>query len=235
MLERKQLLPRTPTHCVSSDHSKIPKPPSKSNSLTTKDVSEKSRDITMGRIAIDGLVSNAVTIVNYAKGTYAEELGLLDCMEALANHVKEVWKGNLESSEMLLTCQAAALNTIFTELVRRSALNMGEYLDVSERYMRLALKAQNQCRATLETLAAIKNPPVVFAKQANINQGNGNQQVNNGTPVPSTHAGKTINQPNELLTERMNNEALDTRRTRKAGRSDQELAAVETIHRRKNT
>jgi hypothetical protein len=45
--------------------------------------------------------------------------------------------------------------------------------------MRLALKAQSQCRATLETLSAIKNPPVVFARQANIT--NGPQQVNNGT------------------------------------------------------
>ena len=37
--------------------------------------------------------------------------------------------------------------------------------------MRMALKAQNQCRMTLETLATIKNPPVVFAKQANTAQG----------------------------------------------------------------
>jgi hypothetical protein len=42
--------------------------------------------------------------------------------------------------------------------------------------MRMALKAQSQCRQTLETLATIKNPPVVFARQANIAQGP--QQVN---------------------------------------------------------
>jgi hypothetical protein len=45
--------------------------------------------------------------------------------------------------------------------------------------MRMAMRAQNQCRMTLETLATIKNPPVVYAKQANINNG-GQQQVNNG-------------------------------------------------------
>jgi len=64
------------------------------------------------------------------------------------------------------------------------------------------MKAQNQCRMTLETLAAIKKPPVVFARQANINQGNGNQQVKNGTPAPDnlnntrphTHAGENENQ-----------------------------------------
>lgn len=91
--------------------------------------------------------------------------------------------------------------------------------------MKLGLRAQNQCRMTLETLAAIKNPPVVYAKLANINQGSGNQQVNNDTPAPDnpnashahatmhTHAGKTLNQPNELLTKGTSNEAMDTRGT----------------------
>jgi len=45
-------------------------------------------------------------------------------------------------------------------------------------YLRLALKAQSQCRTTLETLAVIKNPaPVAFVRQANI--AHGPQQVNN--------------------------------------------------------
>jgi hypothetical protein len=37
--------------------------------------------------------------------------------------------------------------------------------------MHLALKAQGQCRATLETLATIKSPPMVIARQANIAHG----------------------------------------------------------------
>jgi hypothetical protein len=48
--------------------------------------------------------------------------------------------------------------------------------------LRYALRAQSQCRATLETLATIKNPPVLFARQANVS--NGPQQINNG---PVTH------------------------------------------------
>jgi hypothetical protein len=64
--------------------------------------------------------------------------------------------------------------------------------------MRLALKAQSQCRATLETLATVKNPPVLFAKQANI--ANGPQQVNNGTPAPGpAPAGKVETISNELM------------------------------------
>ena len=48
-------------------------------------------------------------------------------------------------------------------------------------FYRLALKAQSQCRATLETLSNITESPVIFAKRVNIahNQQINNQQVNN--------------------------------------------------------
>jgi hypothetical protein len=77
-------------------------------------------------------------------------------------------------------------------------------------YLRLALKAQGQCRATLETLAMIKNPhPVAFVRQANI--AHGPQQVNNGLAEPGepSRAGKTKNQQNKLL-EVQSGERLDT-------------------------
>ena len=76
-----------------------------------------------------------------------------------------------------------------------------EYVDHLDRYMRLALKAQGQCRATLETLATIKNPPVVFARQANIAQGP--QQVNNVVSVSRdaqpTRAAKRTTRTNRTI------------------------------------
>ena len=91
--------------------------------------------------------------------------------------------------------------------------------------MRIALKAQSQCRATVETLATIKNPPVVFARQANIAQGP--QQVNNGMmPAGEPRArGKSENTPNELLEEKPH-ERLDTRTTSAASGTDPQLATV---------
>jgi hypothetical protein len=56
-----------------------------------------------------------------------------------------------------------------------------------EAFMRMALRAQAQCRTTLETLANIKNAPVVFARQANVTTGP--QQINNGTAPPSRAGG----------------------------------------------
>lgn len=106
-------------------------------------------------------------------------------------------------------------------------MNMGQYMDATDTYMRLALRAQNQCRTTLETLATIKNPPVVFAKQANI--AHGHQQVNNElprTPTPADH-------PNKLL-EHEHGEWLDTGATSAAVLGDQTMEAVGALNRPTN-
>jgi hypothetical protein len=84
--------------------------------------------------------------------------------------------------------------------------------------MRMALKAQNQCRMTLETLSNIKNPPVIYAKQANI--ANGPQQVNN-----HAHAGENKNQPIKVL-EQGYDERMDGGTQSKASGGDSELETV---------
>ena len=79
--------------------------------------------------------------------------------------------------------QAHTLDLIFNNLTRRAVANMQEgYVPVAETYLRLALKAQSQSRASIESLAQIKNPPVVYARQAYL--ANGPQQVNNGVAAP---------------------------------------------------
>lgn len=86
-------------------------------------------------------------------------------------------EGNVERPEAVLLTQAHTLEEMFNNLARRA--HCQEQMNHYETFLRLALKAQEQCRSTLVTLSAIKNPPVIFAKQANIS--NGHQQINNGT------------------------------------------------------
>ena len=90
--------------------------------------------------------------------------------------------GSLAQVEAMLMNQATALQTVFARLVERG---MGcTEVAPFEANLRMGLRAQSQCRATLETLAAIKNPAwVAFVRQANI--AHGPQQVNNGVPEPS--------------------------------------------------
>lgn len=199
--------------------------------------------VTMDKAVTDmaaaGLAANAGLVVRFSREEHGE-LSLTDMVTSLRENGAAVNGGDLKAAERMLSAQAVSLNAIFAELARRSALNMGDYLDATERYMRLALKAQGQCRATLETLAAIKNPPVVFAKQANIS--NGPQQVNNGVASPSGSEpteskpaqGETINRQTKLLEgQEHGGTALDGGATRTPARGRQKVATVGAIDRPK--
>jgi hypothetical protein len=105
-----------------------------------------------------------------------------DVVEVMEDITQKLIKDNsLEYVERMLLSQSIALNSLFVGLVdkAKSVELVGHDIKKFETYTRLALKSQSQCRATMETLAAIKNPPVVYAKTANIAQ---NQQINHGAP-----------------------------------------------------
>lgn len=108
---------------------------------------------------------------------------------------------------------------------------MGEDIDAIEIYLRLGLKAQAQCRATIQTLSEMKNPrPVAFVKQANI--ANGPQQVNNGVPAPGPPSRAEIpaNPSNEVLG--LNHEQrLDTGTAGAAGGAHSRLETVGAVER----
>lgn len=119
-----------------------------------------------------------------------ENLEVNALVEQLSLQVAAANAGHLSRAEGMLIAQAHTLDEIFNHLARRSHTNMtAGYGDAAERYLRLALKAQTQCRATIETLATVKNPPVLFAKQANINNG-GQQQVNNGAHLDADRSAR---------------------------------------------
>jgi hypothetical protein len=146
-------------------------------------------------------------------------LDLTECLAALRISVARVQGGDLGSAEATLMAQATALDAVFGELSRRALLNMGTYLNATDTYLRLALRAQSQCRATLETLATIKNPTVI-AKQANITAGP--QQVNNR--VLLARAGTQDSGQNKLLEE--HGTRLDVAATSTAGAGDHALVPL---------
>ncbi len=212
-------------------------PPAKPKGWTLEtppDEPGRTHDQLMAQVASDGIVGNARSLVAFGQGTFGE-LSLTDCVKVLKDTAQGLNDGDLSAAVTMLSAQAVALNSMFGELARRSALNMGECIDASDRYMRLALKAQGQCRATLETLAAIKNPPVVFARQANINNG-GQQQVNNKATMPvGARMGKTSFEQNELLEDVTHGSTqLDTRATAAASQACQVLEPVGALNRPAN-
>ncbi|MFJ7316730.1 hypothetical protein ACIQVE_29200 [Pseudomonas sp. NPDC098747] len=145
--------------------------------------------------------------------------------------------GDLSRVEDMLLAQAHTLDGLFAALATRAA--NAPSVTVLEVYLRLALKAQSQSRATLQTLGELKAPKqVAFVGQANI----GHQvQVNNGTSGPGANTAPAANTPrtrtrknktaqNKLM-DADHEQRLDTRTPGTASGDDSALATVATQHR----
>ena len=195
------------------------------NTLEVAKKTDETKADALARKVIMPSVTGAVTMQAFKKN-YGE-VDLMALIEATQVQIQAVHDGDMNRAEAMLITQAHTLDAIFNELALRSIKS--ELMPHFDIYLRLALKAQGQCRATLETLAAIKNPqPTAFIKQQNIGV---NQQVNNDA-AHLAH-GKIKNQPNELLTEGAHHGAtLDSGRTGKAIGTNQELETVGAVNRR---
>jgi hypothetical protein len=159
-------------------------------------------------------------------GEYIEASTVVEALAVLNEQSEAVHKGDLSRAESMLMAQATALQSIFARLVEKGM--SGATLPTFEINMRMALRAQNQCRSTLETLAAIKNPPVVFAKQANVTTGP--QQVNNGVAAPA-HAREIEIGQNQLLKEVDHGQRLDIGAPGESISLDPAMATVGEVYR----
>jgi hypothetical protein len=216
-----------------------PAPVDKARNLQITREPGKSDDRLMTDIAVQGLAGNAWNAVTFNRFTLGE-LSLTDMVSSMRESGAAINGGDLAAAERMLFAQAVSLNAISAELARRAFLNMGEHLPAMESYMRLSLKAQAQCRVTVEALAEIKNPrPVAFVKQANIS--NGPQQVNNGVQAGAVtanetstrtgaHAGETQMAQSKLL-EASDVERLDTGTQSAAGAAHQDVETVGVFNR----
>jgi hypothetical protein len=155
------------------------------------------------------------------------EIDPLDIVEILREQAAAVQGGDLKQPEAMLMNQAVALQAVFVRLSERALEQT--HMPNLEGFMRLALRAQSQCRATLETLSAIKNPPIVYTKQANIAQGH--QQVNNGIAEPSR--AREIKNEQDQLSEDTHELPQDTRTSRNESRVNPTLETVGEIDRAK--
>jgi hypothetical protein len=197
------------------------------NTLSIAADNSKSSARIVAELGMSSVLANASTARAFSR-TFGE-MAITEAVEVLQEKVAAVNANDLKGLEATLTAQAVALNTIFTELAKRASTNMGEYLQATETYLRLAFKAQAQCRATIETLAEIKNPrPVAFVKQANFAQGP--QQVNNSVEPAASRAGESENLQNKLL-EARNDECLDVRATSAASSRNPALETVGALNR----
>lgn len=144
------------------------------NVLTVEQTTEETGAQALARRVLDPELRNAVSASAFAGkvlGNDIEAPGLMDFVDHVQASTKKAATGDLAIASRLLASQAITLDAMFTELARRAALNMGEYLDASERYGRLALKAQANSRATLEALAKLHQPREQTVRHVHVNEG----------------------------------------------------------------
>ena len=194
--------------------------------------SDKPNLFTQAKMLNSASVMSAVTSEVFTKGMFPN-LDLSELIGDLRTKIETVQSGDMQSMEAMLVGQAQSLQTIFVSLARKAAGQ--EYLKNYGIFMNLALKAQAQSRATIQALTELKYPKqVAFVKQANIS--NGHQQINNGVNEKqphetASHAGKTINQSNELLEENHGSQTMDTRAAKTTISKDKAMATVAAQHR----
>lgn len=185
------------------------------------------------------LRSAAALFMNTPSGN----VDLTELMESVAREAKEVEDGNLAHLEGMLASQVLTLNAVFGAYMMKGIA--AHNTPAGESYMRVALRAQSQGRATFESLVYSKNPPsAVIAKQANF--ANGHQQVNNGSGPEVEHLGSVrhprtaagiANAPNKLLETSVVGEALermDGQAPQATIEGNSRVAAVAVLHRPKD-
>lgn len=137
-----------------------------------------------------------------------------------------VKRGDMGRTEEMLISQAHVLDEIFSTLARKAYGCMGKSDVGFELCLRLGFKAQSQCRATLETLAEIKNPwSGAYIKQANLAAGH--QQVNNG---PEGTRVREIESTQNRLSGELHELRPNTRTPALASRVDQALEALGEVN-----
>lgn len=195
---------------------KLADKPKPKDSVTVHQKPDESPDSASARVLTQPETQAAVTVQQWQGGIVDVD----EIAKELRRQTETLKSGDMHRAESMLLSQAQTLDELFNNLARKA--HRQEYLSSYDSFLKLAIKAQNQCRMTLETLSNIKNPPVVYAKQANI--AHGPQQINNG--VLATHTAENEKQQNELLTVN-HGETLDSSRTGETIGGNQAMAALE--------
>jgi hypothetical protein len=127
----------------------------------------------LARVSIDTQIRNADLASMFAAPLFATDKkpDIMESSAVVAEEMQRTAKGDMTLASRIFTAQALSLDAIFTELARRSASNLGAYPIASERYMRLAFKAQSACRATLEALAKLHQPREQTVRHVHVNDG----------------------------------------------------------------
>lgn len=147
-----------------------------------------------GILATVPSLNNAAVIEAFQGSVMGKDPDLGAMIEMLEKFAHKVGENDLSVLEAMLVGQATALQTIFTSLARKAAVQQS--LPHYQTYMGLALKAQAQSRTAISALVDLKHPKQSsYIGQANLTTGP--QQINNVIQANSQIVDAQ-NPPNQL-------------------------------------
>lgn len=140
-----------------------------------------------GRNATDPAFA-AGNVICSTKRDKLDSIEVAEIFSELKAQAAAIQAGDLSLFDAMLVNQAVALQSLFADLAGKASagIKSPEHRDM---HLKLALRAQNQSRATIQTLLESRNPRVFINHQANVS--NGPQQVNNQL----AHAGAHVKAP----------------------------------------
>lgn len=144
------------------------------NALCITQIRDEDPILAAARSILDPEFRHAVTVsqvLNAQFGKIEGAPGLGDYASIIGAKGDAAAKGELAFASRALAAQALTLDTIFAEMARRMACNMGEHLAATEIYARIALKAQAQSRSTLESLAKLHQPREQTVRHVHVSEG----------------------------------------------------------------
>lgn len=178
------------------------------------------------KVALSPAANSAAVVAEYSEivfGTVDNQV----LLEELLYQISCDDDHSINKCKEMLLGQAFALQSIFVRLSRLAA--MEKNIEKIQRLLNLGLKAQNQCRTTMEALAGMNRPPAIYAQQANIAQGH--QQVNNKECFVS---GKIKSGNNEVLEDKDEENRLVSGTQSQTVGCNPAMEAVVEVNRSKN-
>lgn len=151
---------------------KAKKPSDRQERVGTEGQDGEDRDRQLARVALGAGPRHAFVASNFSAGVFSDrhQTPTMASTAAIADNMAKARDGEKTMPSDILAAQAVVLHTMFTELARRASLNMGQHIDAADRYMRLALKARANCRATLEALTKLHQPREQTVKHVHVNE-----------------------------------------------------------------
>lgn len=147
-----------------------------------------------------GVVGNAIVARNLSNGLFGERFqpSTDDMAKVVAEIASRARSGEMGDMVDVLSSQVVAVNAMFARMMGKATENMGHHLEATDRYFRLAMKAQAQTRATVETLAKMLSPREQIVKHIHIDNRNGQAVIAENVQRRGNGIGENDTQPRAI-------------------------------------